>query len=113
MNASFWLRTGAIWGFLTVVMGTFGAHGLRGRFESLGTVPGGIPTERLQANFQTAVHYQMYCALAILAVGLDGPCRPERAPLQASPAEVVPRGLDRSSRGASISCASPGRRSSA
>jgi uncharacterized membrane protein YgdD (TMEM256/DUF423 family) len=70
MNASFWLRTGAIWGFLAVVMGTFGAHGLQERFESLGTLAGGLSKERLQANFQTAVHYHMYCALAILAVGL-------------------------------------------
>ncbi len=70
MNASFWLRTGAIWGFLAVTMGSFGAHGLRGRFESLGNVPGGMPTERLQASFQTATQYQMYCAFAILAVGL-------------------------------------------
>lgn len=70
MNASFWLRVGAIWGFLAVAMGSFGAHGLKGRFESLGSVPGGLTPERLQANFQTATHYQMYCALAILAVGL-------------------------------------------
>jgi uncharacterized membrane protein YgdD (TMEM256/DUF423 family) len=70
MGASFWLRIGAIWGFLAVAMGSFGAHGLQGRFESLGTVPGGIPTERLQANFQTATQYQMYCAFALLAVGL-------------------------------------------
>jgi uncharacterized membrane protein YgdD (TMEM256/DUF423 family) len=27
MNATFWLRTGAIWGFLAVAMGAFGAHG--------------------------------------------------------------------------------------
>jgi uncharacterized membrane protein YgdD (TMEM256/DUF423 family) len=70
MNASFWLRTGAIWGLLAVAMGSFGAHGLRERFESLGSVPGGLTTERLQANFQTATQYQMYCALALLAVGL-------------------------------------------
>jgi uncharacterized membrane protein YgdD (TMEM256/DUF423 family) len=70
MNASFWLRIGAIWGFLAVAMGSFGAHGLRVRFESLGSVPGGLTTERLQANFQTATQYQMYCALALLAVGL-------------------------------------------
>ena len=70
MSASFWLRIGAIWGFLAVAMGSFGAHGLRGRFESLGTIPGGIPTERLQANFQTATQYQMYCVFALLAVGL-------------------------------------------
>jgi uncharacterized membrane protein YgdD (TMEM256/DUF423 family) len=70
MGASFWLRAGAIWGFLAVTMGSFGAHGLRGRFESLGSVPGGLTTERLQANFQTATQYQMYCAFALLAVGL-------------------------------------------
>jgi uncharacterized membrane protein YgdD (TMEM256/DUF423 family) len=70
MSATFWLRTGAIWGFLAVTMGSFGAHGLRGRFESLGSIPGGLTTERLQANFQTATQYQMYCALAILALGL-------------------------------------------
>ncbi len=51
-------------------MGSFGAHGLRERFESLGSVPGGIPTERLEADFQTATQYQMYCALALSAVGL-------------------------------------------
>jgi uncharacterized membrane protein YgdD (TMEM256/DUF423 family) len=70
MGASFWLRSGAIWGFLAVAMGSFGAHGLQGRFESLGSIPGGMATERLQANFQTGTHYQMYCALAMLAVGL-------------------------------------------
>ncbi len=70
MGATFWLRTGAIWGFLSVAMGSFGAHGLQKRFESLGNIPGGLTTERLQANFQTGVHYQMYCAFALLAVGL-------------------------------------------
>jgi uncharacterized membrane protein YgdD (TMEM256/DUF423 family) len=70
MNATFWLRTGAIWGFLAVAMGAFGAHGLQARFQSLGELPGGLATERLQANFHTAAQYHMYCALAILAVGL-------------------------------------------
>jgi uncharacterized membrane protein YgdD (TMEM256/DUF423 family) len=70
MGAGFWLRIGAIWGFLAVTMGSFGAHVLRGRFESLGTIPDGIPTERLQASFQTATQYQMYCAFALLVVGL-------------------------------------------
>jgi uncharacterized membrane protein YgdD (TMEM256/DUF423 family) len=70
MNANFWLRIGAVWGFLAVAMGSFGAHGLRERFESLGRVPDGLTAERLQANFQTATQYQMYCALALLAVGL-------------------------------------------
>jgi uncharacterized membrane protein YgdD (TMEM256/DUF423 family) len=70
MSASFWLRTGAIWGFLAVAMGSFGAHGLRERFESLGNVPGGLSTARLNENFHTATQYQMYCAFALLAVGL-------------------------------------------
>jgi uncharacterized membrane protein YgdD (TMEM256/DUF423 family) len=70
MGASFWLRTGAIWGFLAVAMGAFGAHGLRDRFDSLGNVPGGLTTARLNENFHTASQYQMYCALSILAVGL-------------------------------------------
>lgn len=70
MGASFWLRTGAIWGFLSIAMGAFGAHGLRGRFESLGNVPGGLTTARLNENFHTASQYQMYCAFAILVVGL-------------------------------------------
>jgi uncharacterized membrane protein YgdD (TMEM256/DUF423 family) len=70
MSASFWLRTGAIWGFLAVAMGSFGAHGLRERFESLGNAPGGLTAARLNENFHTATQYQMYCAFAILAVGL-------------------------------------------
>jgi uncharacterized membrane protein YgdD (TMEM256/DUF423 family) len=70
MSATFWLRTGAIWGFLAVAMGSFGAHGLRDRFTSLGSLPGGLSTERLQANFQTGTQYQMYCAFALLVVGL-------------------------------------------
>ena len=70
MSASFWLRTGAIWGFLAIAMGSFGAHGLRERFESLGNVPGGLTTARLNENFHTASQYQMYCAFAILVVGL-------------------------------------------
>jgi uncharacterized membrane protein YgdD (TMEM256/DUF423 family) len=70
MNAAFWLRIGAIWGFLAIAMGAFGAHGLQDRFRSLGEQPNGLAAERLQANFQTAAQYHMYCALAILAVGL-------------------------------------------
>ena len=45
MSATFWLRTGAIWGFVAVAIGAFGAHGLKERFESLGSRPGGLTTE--------------------------------------------------------------------
>lgn len=60
MRESFWVQLGAVWGFLAVSMGAFGAHGLKDRLTELGQL----------ANFQTAAHYHMYCALAIVAVGL-------------------------------------------
>jgi uncharacterized membrane protein YgdD (TMEM256/DUF423 family) len=60
MKEAIWLQLGAAWGFLAVAIGAFGAHGLKERLESLGQT----------ANFQTAAHYQMYCAFALLAVGL-------------------------------------------
>jgi uncharacterized membrane protein YgdD (TMEM256/DUF423 family) len=70
MNPGFWLRVGAIWGFLAVFLGAFGAHGLKQRFETLGKDSAGLTTERLEAHFHTATQYHMYCALAILAVGV-------------------------------------------
>ena len=51
MSASFWLRIGAIWGFLAVAMGAFGAHGLRERFESLGSLPGGLTDRAAPGEF--------------------------------------------------------------
>jgi uncharacterized membrane protein YgdD (TMEM256/DUF423 family) len=60
MSGWFWIRTGAILGFLAVAIGAFGAHGFKVRLDSLGTA----------ANYQTAVQYHMYHALALLAVGL-------------------------------------------
>jgi uncharacterized membrane protein YgdD (TMEM256/DUF423 family) len=70
MNPSFWLRTGAIWGLLAVAIGAFGAHGLKERFRSIGEQFGGLVNERPEGIFQTATQYHMYCALAIVAVGL-------------------------------------------
>jgi uncharacterized membrane protein YgdD (TMEM256/DUF423 family) len=69
-SPAFWLRVGAVWGFLAISMGAFGAHGLEERFTSLGEIPGGLPAERLKATFNTGAQYHMYCALAILAVGI-------------------------------------------
>lgn len=54
-----WFATGAVVGGLGVVLGAFGAHGLRGRVEP-----------ELLAIFETGVRYHMYHALALLAVGL-------------------------------------------
>ena len=44
-------------GGLSVALGAFGAHGLRGRVE-----------DRLLETFQTAVHYQMFHSLVLLLV---------------------------------------------
>jgi uncharacterized membrane protein YgdD (TMEM256/DUF423 family) len=51
------LIVGAILGGLSVAMGAFGAHGLEGRLD-----------ERALQNWETAARYQMYHALALLAV---------------------------------------------
>lgn len=53
----FFFAAGAISGLTGVAAGAFGAHGLRGRLEP-----------RMLDVFETAVRYQMYHALALLAV---------------------------------------------
>jgi uncharacterized membrane protein YgdD (TMEM256/DUF423 family) len=50
---------GALFGLVSVAAGAFGAHGLRDR----------LPADQMEV-FQTAVRYQMWHALALLAVGL-------------------------------------------
>jgi uncharacterized membrane protein YgdD (TMEM256/DUF423 family) len=70
MTTSFWLRAGAIWGFLAVAIGAFGAHGLKDQFKVLGEQFGPLVTERPEGIFQTATNYHAYCALAIVLVGL-------------------------------------------
>lgn len=54
-----WFVAGALAGALGVVLGAFGAHGLKSRVSA-----------DLLAIFETGVRYQMYHALALLAVGL-------------------------------------------
>lgn len=53
----FWLIWAAIHGFISVACGAFGAHGLRGKL-----------TERMLENWETGARYEMYHALALLAV---------------------------------------------
>jgi uncharacterized membrane protein YgdD (TMEM256/DUF423 family) len=53
------LLVGALAAFIAVAFGAFGAHALRGRL-----------TPELLAAFETGVRYQMYHALAVIAVGL-------------------------------------------
>lgn len=53
------LSLAALFGASGVMLGAFAAHGLRGSLS-----------ERLLETFQTGVQYQMYHALALLAVGI-------------------------------------------
>jgi uncharacterized membrane protein YgdD (TMEM256/DUF423 family) len=52
-------RIGAVSAGMAVALGAFGAHGLRA-----------MVTPEMLAVFETGVRYQMYHALALLAVGL-------------------------------------------
>lgn len=63
-----WLLAGAVYGLLGVAFGAFGAHALRERLAP-----------DLQQIYRTAVEYQFYHALALLALGLWAGIRP--APL--------------------------------
>jgi uncharacterized membrane protein YgdD (TMEM256/DUF423 family) len=59
MNPSTWFATGAALALLAVILGAFGAHGLKTRVDP-----------DLLAIFETGVRYHMYHALGLLAVGL-------------------------------------------
>ena len=59
-QAKRWVFVGAVLGGIAVILGAFGAHML----ERLG-----VAAERLD-TWQTAVRYQMYHALAVLAMGI-------------------------------------------
>jgi uncharacterized membrane protein YgdD (TMEM256/DUF423 family) len=61
-----WLVIGALLGGLAVAAGAFGAHGLEGHFEAGGLT---ADEEHLLDVWETAARYQMYHALALLAVG--------------------------------------------
>jgi len=59
MYSKQWLLLGSISGFFAVVFGAFGAHFLKDKLS-----------ERFFLVYQTGVQYQMYHALALLALGL-------------------------------------------
>ena len=72
MSARLIIQLAALLGGLTVAIGAFGAHGLRKVLEASGRFD----------TFETAVRYQFYHALALLAVGVLAVARPElRGPL--------------------------------
>jgi uncharacterized membrane protein YgdD (TMEM256/DUF423 family) len=58
--ARFWIVTAALLAGLAVAAGSFGAHGLKSLLEATGRGD----------NWETAVRYGMYHALAMLAIGL-------------------------------------------
>ena len=68
MTASRWATVGAVLGGLAVALGAFGAHGLRDRLS---------PADL--ATFDTGARYQMYHALALLAVAWLADRAPSRA----------------------------------
>ena len=59
-----WLFIGALSAAIAVGLGAFGAHGLRA-----------VLTPEMLAVFETGVRYQMYHALALVALGLAGSAR--------------------------------------
>ena len=63
-----WLGTGALFAALGVAAGAFGAHGLRAMLA-----------EPLLLIYETAVRYQMYHALALVALGALAGHLPPRA----------------------------------
>ncbi len=82
-----WLTWGASHGFLAVVCGAFAAHGLdKFCVEKYADVaPRTIAGQTIPASykylsdFKTAAEYQMYHALALLAVGLLATRQPRRS----------------------------------
>jgi uncharacterized membrane protein YgdD (TMEM256/DUF423 family) len=55
----FWLISAAISGFLGVALGAFGAHTLKNVLDEYG-----------KSIYEKAVHYQMFHAMALFAVGV-------------------------------------------
>ena len=76
--ARFWTLIGAILGGLAVVLGAMAAHGLDGHFveiyanaEAKGVGGFEVPASwKYLQDFKTGAEYQMYHALALLAVGM-------------------------------------------
>jgi uncharacterized membrane protein YgdD (TMEM256/DUF423 family) len=54
-----WIVVGAVWGFLAVALGAFGAHGLRTR-----------ASEQATLWWTTGAHYHLIHAVSLVLVGL-------------------------------------------
>ena len=62
ITMKFWLMAGAVLGGVGVAAGSFGAHGLKGTLDATGQA----------ANWETAVRYGLFHALALLIVAVAG-----------------------------------------
>ena len=71
-----WLLIGALFGAVGVAAGAFGAHGLEGRLAENGVLS--AADQRLLDTWETAARYQMFHALALLAVGIVASRKPQR-----------------------------------
>jgi uncharacterized membrane protein YgdD (TMEM256/DUF423 family) len=60
MEAKAWIAIGCVWAAVGVALGAFGAHALKDTLRETGQL----------ANWQTAVRYQMWHALALVGFGL-------------------------------------------
>ena len=81
-----WLTIGAVMGALGVAIGAFGAHGVDTYFaenyegQTHQILGKSVPTaEKFLADYKTAATYQMYHALALVAVGLLSQVKPKRS----------------------------------
>ncbi|MFL5812629.1 MAG: DUF423 domain-containing protein [Bdellovibrionia bacterium] len=72
-----WIGLGAIFAFLSVGCGAFGAHGLESKLEP-----------RMLAVWETAARYQMYHALALIGLGLWVGQRLQQTGSESIPASV-------------------------
>ena len=63
-----WITAGAICAAISVALGAFGAHSLPKQLEKSGVEP--AKAERRLQNLETGARYQMYHALALLAIGV-------------------------------------------
>ncbi len=59
MKPTSWIVIGALFGFLAVAVGAFGAHALKSRVSP-----------DLLSSFETGARYQMYHALALVLLGI-------------------------------------------
>lgn len=66
-NRSFFILLASIFGFLAVVLGAFGAHGLEKVLDAA-----------LLQRYHTGVEYQFYHSLALLGVGLWSLVKPSQ-----------------------------------